>query len=186
MANAANSPFLKFRFSITDQGGNPLRFRGGELPDLIFAIPPSNMERSFKKLPTRETTKGGWVEYHGGDDLDMITVNGSVGMIFQQGVGLVNISQGRQSTPARKFLNDLMAVYRNNGNSYDRRGFIYSTGYVKLHFDRAIYSGLFESISYTETVDKPYDYSYNFSFIVEKTEISLARPIGNRYNFFSL
>lgn len=177
----SNQPSIQMTCSVTDLNGAPLRFAGGEVPDLIFQVPPANMEISAKKLPTREITKGGWVEFHGGDDLDMITVNGGIGIIYRLDYGLVNISEGALDTPAYYFLESLLNTFRNNANSYDARGFIYNTGVVTLTYDRVIYKGLFENLSYSETVDKPYDREYNFTFIVEETSASLIRPIGRRY-----
>lgn len=188
---ATGTPYIPFRFQVTDQNGAPLRYKYGEVPELQFHVPPTNFEIAAKKIPTRELTKGGWVEFHGGDDLDILTASGGIGIIFLPGYGLVSLSDGigtdnsRNRTQSLQFLESLLNVFRNNGNAYDRRGFIYSTGFVTLTYDRHIFRGLFENISYSETVDKPYDIEYNFSFIILETTVSLVRPIGSSYTNFS-
>lgn len=175
---------VRFQLQVVDRNGSPLRFKNGYVPDLIFYVPPSNYEVSAKKIPTREPTKGGWVEYHGGDDLDIITVNGSTGIMFSMGTGLVNLSEGALGTDGYLFLNNLLTVFRNNGNSYDSRGLIYDTGYVKLIYDKFIYKGFLENLSYNDVADKPYHREYNFSYVVEDTLVSLIRPIGGNSSIF--
>ena len=46
------------------------------VPPLFMLINPTTMERNYSKRVTTQKTRGGWVEYHWGDELDTIEASG--------------------------------------------------------------------------------------------------------------
>jgi len=47
------------------------------VPPLYLLINPRTLERNGAKRVTTQKTRGGWVEFHWGDELDTLTANGS-------------------------------------------------------------------------------------------------------------
>lgn len=183
--------FLKFKFQILTP--DKRTSASGYLSDtdytvrrlapysLIFHVNPSNFDRSFKKTVDREQTRGGWVEFHGGDELDTINVSGVTSAFVDSGGRLVDISQGRYKSEGWKEYNEFVNLFRNNGSRFDLRGQIYQVGQVVLSYDTGIYLGLFESLNITESADKPFSYDYDFSFVVESTLYRFKRPIASSH-----
>ncbi len=176
-----SSDFLEFSFRLVNPlSGSVISYNGNPLV-LTFHVNPQSFDRAYKKLTAREQTRGGWVEYYGGDDLDVINVNGiSSAFISLDSYGLVNIAQGRAKTIARQEIDVLLDLFRNNANAYDSRGFIYKSGSVLLEYDRNIYAGKFETLTMTESAEKPYSLDYGFSFVVTETLYTHAGSFGNQ------
>ena len=160
---------VHFMFQLKDRAGNILKYK--EVPlELTFHVNPQSFDRSYKKLVSREQTRGGWVEYHGGDDLDTINVNGVSGAFISDKDGsLISIAQGRTNSHERKVIEEFITLFRSNGNYFDSRGFVYEAGNVYLTYDLGVYIGKFETLSITDSFEKPYSLDYTFSFVVERT-----------------
>lgn len=176
--------YLHFKFQIVSDGRHPTESVFG--PDtgnltLNFRVNPKGFDRSYKKIVDRVQTRGGWVEYHGGDELDTINVNGTTGAFIDDNGLIVNIAQGRYDTRTWKEYNKLINLFRNNGSLFDRRGLIYDTGFVVLHYDAGVYSGLFDSLEVKEDISSPYQYEYSFSFVVQKTLYSFKNNISTSH-----
>lgn len=166
--------FLHFEFTLYDTARNPITYKGHQLR-LVFKVHPQSFDRSYKKLVSREQTRGGWVEYHGGDDLDIINVNGVSGAFVSDKDGsLISIGEGRTTSHEREWVNELLSIFRSNANSFDSRGFVYRSGIVHLSYDIGEYEGKFESLTITDNFEKPYSLDYNFTFVVERTIYSVA------------
>ena len=72
------------------------------------------------------------------------------------------------SKPYFKF-QDMLDVYRNNGNIYDDTGRVVQRGQVMMNFDGGTYFGFFESFNYTEDAEKPNKFSFDFIYKAERS-----------------
>lgn len=178
-----------FLFVLKDKNGNDMLMNSGEpIPILVFQSDtgnqanPTSRETPFKKMITREPTRAGWVEWHGGDELDTMTVSGTTGAFYDQEKGLISISEGRFQTNQRTFIENLLGIYRNNGVYTDRRGVPFKLGKVVCMYDLFVYEGFFETLTVTETADKPYSMTYSFTFTIERTEMNIPAPSAKNYS----
>lgn len=193
---------LSFTLELRDTTGAPIRTRNGnEIPKLIFRVNPTNMSTSYKKVVSRELTLGGWVEYHGGDELDTITITGATGLMYIPDLGtIVDVSriytdaEGNENTiPGRTdsqvkaftFLEKIIGYFKSNGCLYDARGMIYQRGQVYLTYDNAVYKGLIETLSVTEVADEPYSHQYNMTFIIENSIYKFSKKITDNHRKWS-
>lgn len=176
-----SSEFLTFSFEVRDSFGNPISSRNGRTNapiSMVFTVNPSNFDRSYKKMVDRQQTRAGWVEYHGGDELDTINVSGVVSAFVDMRGALTSVQALAKDSHGWKEYEQLVALFRNNGNYYDRgKGMIYEAGNIILTYDEGVYKGIFENLSISESSDKPFSIDYNFSFIVEETLYKFRRPI---------
>jgi hypothetical protein len=189
---------LDFTFRLVNKDNTPYSLNtyesrsGKPAPILTFKVNPASFDRPYKKIVSREMTRGAWVEFHGGDELDVITASGASGTMYfpfdpASGTGnlLVNVSEGRKATRANKFITDLIGMFKNNGNTYDARGFIYDTAYVLLQYDVGVYRGQFETLTVSESSEDPYQLEYSFSFLVEETLYKLTNRASKNHSGWS-
>ena len=208
---------MKFYFSLRDRNGRPLKASNallrptdftdnnilpktrrdafgqtgdaqvGDMPDLYLHVNPSNFERPLRKIVSREMTKNAWVEFHGGDDLDMITCSGASGGFFIPGRGFVGMNEpfytpgtgaytyvNRNESQGYQELMSMISLFRSNANTYDDRGLVYEAGFVILNYDGNQFAGQFETLTITESAEKPFHMEYSFTFLVEQT---ILRPV---------
>lgn len=168
-----------FSFSIKDKyGATPtVRLPNGQqiqYPTLKFRANPTTLDRPFKKVNNIEPSLSGLIEYHGGDDVDILTISGATATFYNSYYGLTNISEVRKATDAYQFIETLIALFLNNGFQYDSRGRVYAELFVYLSYDNNIYKGHFESLSVRDSVDKPYQLEYDFTFVAEETIYSFV------------
>lgn len=142
-------------------------------PYLVLHVNPESFEESYTKLITRQITRGGYVEQHWGEELDIISCSGSTGMFvtIRDGVSALN----RKASIAYQKYIELVSLYQNNGLVYDQRGNPIFKGAINLHLDGNIFQGYFENMTVSETAEKPFTFDVNFSFKVEHQ----YRSVGN-------
>ena len=146
---------------------------------LVLHVNPSSMKISYSKEITRMQTKGGFVEQHWGDSTREITFDMATGGFVRLYSGLSNITspdylddgtaQGtrRETIAYDKYL-DMLALFKNNASVYDNHGHVVLQGQIKVTFDGASYYGWFSSFSVTEAAEKPYQFTLNAAFTVER------------------
>lgn len=154
---------------------------------LAMHVNPNSFDESFTKSKTVVPTYGGFVEFIWVDELDSISATSSTGGFLNPNVGLTagsdieknilltqdsrNIGKvGRQNSIAYERFEDLLDIFRNNGNIYDGRGIPRIRGKVRCIYDRGIYTGYFESFSVKETDDKAFTFELSWEFKVEKVQ----------------
>jgi len=137
------------------------------LPALYFQYNPQTMKLDHSKIMNRYATFGGMIEEQWGEELDTITCSGTTGGFLDQDLGYTTI--GRSNTLAYHKFEDILDIYRNNGNVYDDMGRIIKKGYLNLFFDPTTYFGEFESFNYAEDASNPYRFTFDFVFKVDKT-----------------
>tara|TARA_B100000745_G_scaffold300447_1_gene254457 strand:- start:1460 stop:1951 length:492 start_codon:yes stop_codon:yes gene_type:complete len=134
-------------------------------PYLVLHINPNSFEESFAKLLSRQPTRGGFVEFHWGDELGSISASGSTGMFVSIASGL-SVLNRKASIAYRKY-QDLVSLYKNNGMVYDQRGNLVMRGGVRLYYSGVVYTGFFENLNVSESADKPFTFEVNWAFKVE-------------------
>jgi hypothetical protein len=87
----------------------------------------------------------------------------------------VTVSQRRNSVSYRQFLR-LIDLFRSNGCTYDKNGFITERYYIWLSYGYSAYRGFFESIDVTEDASNPYRFIYTITFKSEETVFSFTDP----------
>ena len=119
---------------------------------------------------TKEGYKS-YVEEYWGEELDEISCNGSTGGFILEDLGLNNLSK-TQTKPYFKF-QDLLDVYRNNGDTYDESGRVVKKGNIMLSFDIGSYYGYFDNFNYSEAGDVPFRFVFDFIFKVERSYLGI-------------
>jgi len=154
------------------------------IPPLVLLVNPSDMTVTARKAVEPRLAKGGWVVEHWGEELDTLSVSGRtgafvVGNLFESRSGLTRIYA--RNSAAYQNLMALYLIYKNNGYNYethyDRRR-INSVGTVNITYDWTTYKGSFRSFSITEDANSPFQFSYNFEFVVrEWSRIMSSNPL---------
>ncbi len=137
------------------------------LPPLYFQINPQNFEIAYAKKIHRYQTFDAYVEEYWGEELDTITCSNSTGGFISEELGLDTLNRAR-TKPFFKF-QDILDVYRNNGNIYNSQGVVIKKGKVVVFFDPGTYFGYFENFNYTESAENPFRFTFNFTFKVQKS-----------------
>lgn len=175
---------IHFDINILDSNNSVLRYKNGTPMMLRFKVNPNSFDRAHKKTVNREQTRGGWVEYHGGDELDIINVSGVTDAFFTTDLGMLNIKQGRKLSHGWNDMNAILSLFRSNGSKFDRRGMIYEANKVLLSYDVGKYYGLFESLTVTESTEKPYSFDYSFTYVITDTLYRTRSPLAANHKGF--
>lgn len=140
-------------------------------PTLILLINPDNLDIKFAHKTNEARVR--WVDYDDSayilqthhDELDTLSASGKTAMFYSD-KGITNIDATKSL--AYENLQQLLAVFKNNGLNYNRRNprysVIESVGRVLITYDGYIYRGSFETLTITETAENPFslDFSYDF------------------------
>jgi len=136
---------------------------------LVLEVPPESIDYTYRKKIQTVQTLAGWVEYHWGDELDIISARGSTG-------GFINLEAGmsegidRRVTFSYILYERLLSLYKNNGAIYsDANGRVSAFSGLRLINDFGIFTGYFNSFNVTESAERPYRFQIDWSFTVEKT-----------------
>jgi len=141
-------------------------------PYMILHVNPESLEENYSKIINRQSTRGGFLEQHWGEELTELTCSLSTGAFVTLKSGL-SVLNRKASIAYRKYL-ELVALYHNNGLVYDQRGNVIYDGSINMHFDSNIYNGYFENLTVSETADKAFTFNINFTFKVK----SQYRTVG--------
>jgi hypothetical protein len=86
--------------------------------------------------------------------------------------GLIGNSAGgsakanrRESIAYDKYL-DLLALFYNNGQVYDRRGNVVMSGQIKISYDGQSWYGWFSSFEVTDSFESPYTLALSADFVI--------------------
>lgn len=144
-------------------------------PPLILLINPQSLD--FKYTPKITTFRTRWTDqnytpyilhtHH--DELDTLSIAGTSAMFYSDKG--ITVSE-RTSSIAWENIQQLIAVYRNNGMNFDKkpgkRGAIESVGRVSIYFENIFYYGSFDNFTLNEVDEKPFNMTFNFDFKVTK------------------
>lgn len=151
---------------------------------LVLHVNPTSMSISYTRAVERIQTRGGFVEQHWGDAITKITFDMATGGFMRLYSGLSNITNPsyggtrRETISYDKYL-DMLALFKNNGAVFASNKAIVLQGMVKITFDGGVYLGWFESFSVTESADKPYQFTMNANFEVQKEIVSWRSTISS-------
>jgi len=161
------------------------------LPDdlrLVLHANPQSMAFTYAKTISRQQTLAGYVETHWGSNPTEISFTMTTGGFMRLYSGLsyttgptpsndliqpasmkaVDVRGTRRDTIAYDKFLDMLALFHNNGAVYDSRGTIAFQGQILCTYDEGSWWGWFTSFSVDETADKPYQFTLNASFTVER------------------
>lgn len=159
---------IPMAFQVT----SPFNNRRVLLPHaLVMHVNPQNYSENHNKKVDRVQTRGGFCEFHWGDELTDINADGSTGAFMNIYTGLSSVL--RQKTIAWDRYRDLHDLYRNNGSVYDPYGNIVLQGNIMLMFDRGTYIGFFRTFEVEETSDQPFMFRISWSFKVEEEIVKI-------------
>jgi len=144
------------------------------IPALIVDAIISQLSFSYRTKKTTVKTLAGFIEFHWGDDLDVITANG-VTAAFVGANGLE--SSNRESTRGYEDFKTILKLYKTNASFYDDQGRITRRGSISFIHDVGLYTGYFTSFSYSEDDKDPFRFKLNFEFKVEKTNLLFAPQV---------
>lgn len=147
-------------------------------PPLVLLINPESLDLKFvpkvSEIRTRwiDRSESGYIFHTHHDELDVLTASGRSAM-FYTSRGLT--SAERERTLGWENIQQLVAVYRNNGMNFNKKpnrrgtGVIDSVGRVLIIYDGYLYRGSFESFTLGETADRPFNLTFTFDFKVTET-----------------
>lgn len=181
-------------YSNTTPKGKPLLFQVVDPTNrpmwpylLAMHVNPKSFNESFNKSKNVVMTYGGFVEFDWPDELDTISASGSTGAFVGPYSGLVSGSEsnnfgnfqnggfpsgkaaGRKRTMAWERQEDLLDLFRNNGNVYNGVGQPVIRGRVMCIYDRGVYVGHFTSLSPKEDDEHAYSFELDWEFTVESS-----------------
>ncbi len=158
-------------------------------PDLkmVLHVNPQSMSFTYAKTISRQQTLAGFVEYHWGSNPTEIAFTMATGGFVRLYTGLSNVTgptpsndklptnmravstngTRRETIAYDKYL-DMLALFHNNGAIYDSRGTIAFQGQILCTYDGGSWWGWFTTFSVEETAEKPYQFTLNASFTVER------------------
>jgi hypothetical protein len=158
-------------------------------PDLklVLHVNPTSMSFTYAKTISRQQTLAGFVEYHWGSNPTEISFNMATGGFVRLYTGLSNITgptpsndklppsmqavdvngTRRETIAYDKYL-DMLALFHNNGAIYDSRGVIAFQGQILCTYDGGSWWGWFTTFGVEETAEKPYQFTLNAAFTVER------------------
>lgn len=137
------------------------------LDPLYMQYNPQNWTHNFKKIVTRTQTLGAYIEEYWGDELDSISASSTTGGFITELHGY-NTFFRTESKPYQKF-QDLLDIYKNNGNVYNTRGAVVKKGAVLMYYDEGSYVGFFENFNYSEDALNPFRFTFDFTFKITKS-----------------
>jgi hypothetical protein len=163
------SPILNFTMGVENlyDINNNLVF----IPPITMHIAPNNLNFQYKKIITRQRTRGGWLEQYWGEELDVVTAAASTGSFQILDTGLIT-SQRFQSIANINF-QEIFDLYKNNACTYDSAGDIITQGDVYLDYDNWHMDGQFATFNWTEVAELPFRWDFNFTFEITKLSITL-------------
>jgi hypothetical protein len=148
---------------------------------------PNSFSEKMAKSKSVVMTYGGFVEFIWPDELDSISGSHSTGAFIGPFTGLTSGSEGRPMTNDRSGLaikaaehgrhgtiawerqEDLLEVFRHNGNIFNGRGQPAVRGRVMCIYDRGVYLGHFTTFHVKESEEKPFSFELDWEFKAEQT-----------------
>lgn len=158
--------FISFDLGITNLT-NPTTGALVYIPQITMYVAPSSLSFQYKKIIHREKTRGGWLEQHWGEDLDVVSATSSTGTFQILGTGLTTVQ--RYTSLAKINFQEVFYMFKNNGCVYDSNGNIIAQGDVYINYDNFQMFGQFENFSWTEDASLPYKWNFTFTFQVTKS-----------------
>lgn len=153
---------------------------------LALHINPTSLDEQFAKSKNVIMTVGGFVEFVWPDELDSLSASASTGAFigpehglmsgaFGSGMrGIPNARKrrealGRHATIAWERQEDLLDLFRNNGQVYNAVGQPVLRGRIQCIYDRGIFSGYFLTFEVTEDAERPFVFQLTWEFKVTDT-----------------
>ena len=161
-------------------------------PPIVLLINPETFDLkctpkiSESKVRQTDPNDSGYIFQYHHDELDVVSASGRSAMFYSD-KGLT--AYDRINSAGYNNIQQLIAVYRNNGKNFSRKpgkySLIESVGRVLLVYNEIIYKGSFENFSVTETDTSPFNFEFNFDYKVTQqvgTEMSndILRNIQNQ------
>lgn len=148
---------------------------------LDMHVPPSEISWQYQQELIKNKVRGGWVIERWGENMIQIEASGTSGVFYHSKEGLTRV--GAYSTYGFQEIMDLAQLYRNNGLSYDPvSGVVYTVGDVRIEYDGTVYIGSFDSFDIKESADKPFAFTYSFTFVGRgdsKNVVMLGHSVQN-------
>lgn len=148
------------------------------VPAMYVLVNPSNFSLRASHNIHRYATRGAWVEESYGLNMDEISAKGTTaGFISKAGIVSTRCAPGKGITNTEAYMayEALVAIYRNNGEAHFTDGQIVRLGKVWMLYDDGIYQGYFTTFSTQESAEKPFLFTFDFTFKVQKTVIGLTQ-----------
>lgn len=164
------SDIIEFSIGV-DNLVDPSNNQAVVIPTIVMHVNPNNMNFAYRKLINRYRTRGGWVEEHWGDELDIITCQAATGSFFTFAGGLT-VSDRNNALSMVNF-QEILGLYKGNANVFDNSGNVIAQGDVVINYDHYQLFGQFSNFSWDEDATKPYQFTFNFTYEVKKTVIGL-------------
>lgn len=153
-----------------------------------------------KAINTNNYTRAGYVPQYWGEELDVISVQGTTAAFISDQHGLTR-QEANNTSAYRNFMN-LLLLYKNNGATFQKnttraseasqtlanikssykkreaqqridsqitstqRRVIDKRCLIELKYSDLLCYGNFESFTYSETAEKPFNFDYSFEFVV--------------------
>jgi len=148
---------------------------------------PETFSEKMTKSKNVVMTYGGFIEFIWPDELDTISASHSTGGFLGPFTGLTAGSEGRpiekdttglatkaaehgrHGSIAWERQEDLLEVFRHNGNIFNGRGQPAVRGRIMCIYDRGVYIGHFTTFNVKESDEKSFSFMLDWEFKVEET-----------------
>ncbi len=161
---------------------------------LALHVNPESLQEQFNKNKNVVMTRGGFVEFVWPDELDTLSADGSTGAFLGpdsgltsdsesfdygpgRGAGIIRHFRGRRGTMAWERTQDLLDLFRSNGQIFGSNGAPVLRSQIICMYDRGIYNGYFATFEISETSDTPFQFKVSWEFKVVGTVYNL--PVQN-------
>lgn len=149
---------------------------------MVMGTNPKQCSITMKKANREEYTYQGWVIEPWGEEFDTISVTGVSSAFILESSGLTRV-EGKKSTGYQNLMS-LIILYRNNGSVYldtttstltkfiggrGNRRVIASRRLIGMTFMGKRFYGSFDSFSFSESAERPFQFEYSFQFTVMNT-----------------
>lgn len=194
--------------SATNGIGRPMLFqvtRVGSLEPLwpyvlALHVNPTTLQEQFTKNKNVVMTRGGFVEFVWPDDLDSLSADATTGAFMGPDSGLTSDSanptyrirrgastirefRGRHGTIAWERHQDLLELFRSNGQIFNGVGVPVLRSQIMCMYDRGIYFGWFTTFDVTETGETPFQFKLTWEFRVTQTIYKLPAVVSEESSY---
>jgi hypothetical protein len=189
---AAMKPFVDYiAVRLQHRGIETSKNPNGNLPAVYrFLINPSQVAVSRTTIDGQAMTRAGWQIGVWGEDAFQVTLTGkTAGQYFAFGV----TDRFQRFSESYRNLEQLQMVFENNGYWFEGEQAAegplaadFARRRIKMHADvelivgNFIWSGMFDTLTITQSADTPWLIAFNIVFTVWKERFRTSSPYGNQ------
>lgn len=147
---------------------------------LVLQVNPRSLSISYSRSINQATTGNLFVRQHSGANVTTISFESASGGFMRLYTGTTGSAGGglstggsRRDTLAYERYLDLLALFKNNGVVYTRRGRSALCGAIRMSFFAGTYQGWFTSFTVQDQADHPFQFALSAEFQSDREQRSI-------------